>query len=180
MPTFRPTFDPYPYMNRLLLVIVCSFAALFAGCSRKAKEISESAKAEAATFANEAQFAMTIREFSRAEELFQRAVKIHEDKPEYWVALGMARRKQENKDGARKAYKEALSIHVARYKEEKKPEELAQQAFVTALLGKTDDALKLLEKGLQDHPDSALLKKMADPRGLPRTFKSEDFKNLSV
>jgi len=47
-----------------------------------------------------------------------------------------------------------------------------------ALLGKTDEAVQFLNKSLKDHPDSTYLQKMADPRGLPRTFQSEDFKSL--
>jgi tetratricopeptide (TPR) repeat protein len=100
--------------------------------------------------------------------------------PEYWVSLGMARRRQDNTSGARKAYETALDLHADRYKQTKTPEELVQQAFVLALLGKKDDALKLLNKGLKDHPDSVVIKKMADPRGLPRTFQTEEFKALAL
>jgi len=167
-------------MNRLLSVLVCAVVLVAAGCSKKSKEVPEIVKKEAATLLSEAQFAMSIREYSRAEELITRALKLREDVPEYWVSLGMARRKQDNTGGARKAYNEALELHTDRYKEENKPEELAQQAFVLALLGKTDEALKLLEKGLKDHPDSALMKKMADPRGLPRTFQTAEFKALAL
>ncbi len=165
-------------MIRPLSVISCVAVLLFAGCSKK--EVSPAVEAEARMLISEAQFAMQIREFKRAEELVQRALDLRDDQPEYWVSLGMARRRQDNTSGARKAYEKALGMHVARYKEDKKPEELAQQAFVLALLGRTDEALKLLEKGVKDHPDSAALKKMSDPRGLPRTFQTSDFKALAI
>ena len=71
-------------------------------------------------------------------------------------------------------------MHKDRYEESKKPEELAQQAFVLALLGKTDEALKVLENGLKQYPDSPAMKKMADPRGLPSTFQRAEFKELAV
>ena len=167
-------------MKRLLILLSCAAVLFAAGCSKKPKEVPAAVKAEAASLASEAQFAMQIREYARAEELFQRALKLREDVPEFWVSLGMSRRKQDNVDGARKAYKEALQLHADLYKTDHQPEQLAQQAFVLALLGKTDDALKLLEKGLKDHPDSAVMKKMADPRGLPRTFQSPDFKALAL
>lgn len=167
-------------MKRLFIVLACAAALLASGCSKKPKEVPVAVKAEAASLASEGQFAMQIREFSRAEEMFQRAIKLRDDVPEYWVSLGMARRKQDNLDGARKAYKEALGLHADLYKADHQPEQLAQQAFVLALLGKTDDALKLLEQGLKDHPDSAVMKKMADPRGLPRTFKTDEFKALAL
>lgn len=167
-------------MKSLFIVFACVAVLFSSGCSQKPKEVPEVVKKEAATLVSEAQFAMSIREFSRAEELIQRALKLREDMPEYWVSLGMARRKQDDKKGARKAYEKALGLHQDRYKSDHAPEELAQQAFVLALLGRNDEALKVLEKGLKDHPDSAVIKKMADPRGLPRTFQSPQFKELSV
>lgn len=167
-------------MKRLFIVLACAVLLFAAGCSKKPKEVPEVDKREAASLASEAQFAMQIREYSRAEELFQRALKLHGDVPEYWVSLGMARRKQDNLDGAREAYKKALGLHADLYKADPQPEQLAQQAFVLALLGRTGDALKLLEKGLKDHPDSAVMKKMADPRGLPRTFQTPDFRALAI
>ena len=48
------------------------------------------------------------------------------------------------------------------------------------LLGRKDEAIKILEKGVKDHPDSAPLKKMADPRGLQRTFQTAEFKALAI
>jgi tetratricopeptide (TPR) repeat protein len=167
-------------MKPLFFALVCAAVLLAAGCSKQPKEVSEVAKKEAAALISEAQFAMSIREYTRAEELVRRALQLHEAMPEYWVSLGMALRKQENKDGARDAYKTALGLHQDRYKAERKPEELAQQAFVLALLGKTDEALKTLEKGLKDHADSEVMKKMAHPRGLPRTFQTPEFKALAL
>ncbi|HEY9250492.1 MAG TPA: tetratricopeptide repeat protein [Rariglobus sp.] len=167
-------------MKRLSLILACAVLWVATGCSPKKKEVPEAVKAEAGMYYSEAEFAMQIREFARAEELIQRAIKLNDDVPEYWVRLGMVRRKQENKDGARKAYKQALELHSAHYKKTKEPKELAQQAFVLALLGRTDEALKLLEKGLKDHPDSPEMKKLADPRGFPRTFQNPQFKELTV
>jgi tetratricopeptide (TPR) repeat protein len=167
-------------MKRIFTAFVCVTVLLAAGCSKKVKEVPEVTKMEAATLISEAQFAMSIREYGRAEELIQRAIDLTDEVPEYWVSLGMTRRKQDNTDGARKAYKRALELHKERYEESKKPEELAQQAFVLALLGKTDEALKVLENGLKQYPDSPAMKKMADPRGLPSTFQRAEFKELAV
>ena len=167
-------------MNRFFALLICAVVALGAGCSKKNKEVPAAVKSEAAMLASEAQFAIQIREFSRAEELMQRALKLREDMPEYWVTLGMARRKQDNKNGARKAYESALELYTDRYKEGQQPEELAQQAFVLALLGRGDEAIALLNQGLMDHPNNPTMQKMADPRGLPRTFKTEEFKALKL
>jgi tetratricopeptide (TPR) repeat protein len=167
-------------MNQLFVLLVCVVVALGVGCSKKNREVPAAIKSEAAMLASEAQFAMQIREFSRAEELMQRSLKLREDMPEYWVTLGMARRKQDNKEGARNAYKTALKLHTERYKDGHQPEELAQQSFVLALLGRADEALALLNQGLKDHPNNSVMQKMADPRGLPRTFKTEAFKGFAL
>jgi len=167
-------------MKRLLFCVACACFLCVTGCSKKHQEVPVAVKAEAASLISEAQFAMQIREFSRAEELIQRAIKLRDDVPEYWATLGMAQRKQDNREGARQAYKKALSLHVDRYKESRQPDELAQQAFVLGLLGRTDEALKLLEQGLKDYPDSSAMKEMADPRGLPRTFQTAEFKALAL
>ena len=168
-------------MKRLFTVFICvTTLALAAGCTKKLKEVDPQAEKEAKLLMSEAQFAMSIREYPRAEELIRRSIKLTDEVPEYWVSLGMTLRKQDNKDEARKAYKRALELHTLRYEISKKPEELAQQAFVLGLLGKTDDALKVLEKGLKEYPDSPVMKKMADPRGLPSTFKNQQFKDLTV
>ena len=129
---------------------------------------------------SEAQFASSIREHSRAAELIERAIKLRDDIPEYWVSLGMARRQQDDKSGARKAYEKALGMHAAAYKKSKDPEQVGHQAFVLGLLGRSEEGLKILGKGIKDHPENAELKKMADPRGLPNTFKSARFKELAI
>jgi tetratricopeptide (TPR) repeat protein len=166
-------------MKRLPLLI-CVVVALLGGCKGKPKVVSAGDKLKAENLISEAQFSMQIREYSRAEELFKKAIELREDYPEYWVALGMARRRQDNKDGARDAYQKAVAFIDERYKAEKDEKDLGQKAWVMALLGKTDEAVKFLQKSLKEHPDSAYLQKMTDPRGLPHTFQTSEFKELSL
>ena len=52
--------------------------------------------------------------------------------------------------------------------------------FVLGLLGRTEDAFKLLDKAVKDFPDSPVIKRMADPRGLKRTFQQTEFKELAL
>ncbi len=163
-----------------LPLILCVAVALLGGCKGKPKVLSAGDRLKAENLVSEAQFSMQIREYSRAEELFKKAIEIREDYPEYWVALGMARRRQDNRDGARDAYKKAVGLIDDRYKAEKDEKDLGQKAWVIALLGKTDEAGKFLQKSLKEHPDSAYLQKMADPRGLPHTFQTSEFKELSL
>jgi tetratricopeptide (TPR) repeat protein len=163
-----------------LLFLALAALTVIPACKKKPREYTASEKAQAANYVSEAQFAMQIREFARAEELFQKATTIRDDFPEYWVALGMARRRQDNVKGARQAYEKALGLHTERYQSDKRPEELVQQAWVTALLGKTDAALKLLQEGSKVHPENETLRKMSTPQGLPRTFQTSQFKDLAL
>lgn len=167
-------------VKHILAAGICVFALAAGGCSKQPQEVPKAVAAEAALLAEEAKFAMSIREYARAQELLQRALKLHPDKPEYWVTLGMTQRKQDNLRDARQSYEKALGMHKDRYKKDARPEELAQQAFVLALLGKTDEALKLLTQAVKDHPDSPELKRQAAPRGLPRTFQTAEFKALAL
>lgn len=165
---------------KTLSVVVSAALLLSAGCSKKQAEVSSAAQKEAAMLMSEAQFAMQVREYARAQELVERAVKLNPTLPEYWVSLGITRRRQDDRDGARKAYKQALELHEERYKAIKTPQEVVQQAYVLGLLGRTDDAMKLLEKGVKEFPESTELKRVADPRGLLRTFQSPEFKERAI
>lgn len=167
-------------MKKTMSVFLCLAAVLPGGCKGKHREVSESAKLAAENLVSEAQFAWQIREYPRVEELCRKAIAQREDYPEYWVLLGMARRRQENTSGAREAYNRALELHADRYEREKKDEDLAHQAWVLALLGRQDEALKFLEKSLKEHPGSAVLQRMANPNGLPRTFRTAQFRELAL
>ena len=165
---------------KTISVFLCIAVVVLGGCKARHKEVSPQAKLAAENLISEAQFAWQIREYSRVEEICVKAIEQRGDYPEYWVLLGMARRRLDNTSGARKAYKQALELHADRYDREKKDEDLAQQAWVLALLGKTDEALKFLEKSLKDHPDSAVIQRMAAPQGLPHTFQTSQFKELAL
>ncbi|HTJ80038.1 MAG TPA: tetratricopeptide repeat protein [Rariglobus sp.] len=160
--------------------LLCAAVVLLGGCKDKPKVLSPEAKLKAENFVSEAQFSMQIHEYSRAEDLFQKAIAVRDDYPEYWVALGMARRRQDNKDGARQAYKKALGLLEDRYDLKKNEEDLGQKAWVLALLGRPDDAVAFLNKSLKEHPDSTYLQKMASAHGLPHTFQTADFKELAL
>ena len=165
---------------KTLTFLLCVAVVLLGGCKSKHKEVTPAAKLVAENLISEAQFAWQIHEYPRVEELCLKAIDQRGDYPEYWVLLGMARRRQDNTSGARKAYKHALELHADRYDRDKQDEDLAQQAWVLALLGKQDEALKFLEKSLKDHPGSAVIQRMANPQGLPHTFQTSQFKELAL
>lgn len=173
-------------MNRiarrsLLIVSLVLAGSLVVGCSDKPKEISSIEQNKAKLLVDEAQFALQLRDFKRAEGLVQQAVKIHDGMPEYHVMLGIISKRLNKPAEAKKAYERGLALHEYLYKSKKEPKDLVQQAWVLALLGRTDDALKTLNKAKELHPKDDYVAEMTDPEvGLARTFKDAGFKELTL
>src|SRR4051812_35481693 len=94
-----------PFLTALTLL------AVTAGCGVKQKEITSAQRGEAATLASEAQFALSVREYSRAEGLLAKAVELCPDTGNYWVSLGSTRMRLSQRDAARTAYRQALSAY---------------------------------------------------------------------
>jgi Flp pilus assembly protein TadD len=135
-------------MKRTLHVCLAALALAAAGCKDKP-----------AQNASEAEFAVQIRDFTRAEGLLAKAVELDSESPRLWIQLGTVRKRLDNKSGARKAYEKALSLLEAAYKRD--PKEIAPlfgQMEVCVLLGKPDDAKKILEKARKTHADDLELK----------------------
>jgi tetratricopeptide (TPR) repeat protein len=166
-------------MRRSLYVLFLLTAGLTAGCGRK--EVTALQRKEAANLASEAQFALTLRDYARAEPLLAKATELNPDAPELWQSLGVVRRKQGNKGGAKDAYKQMLDAAKARYKaDNKKTDALFQQIYALALLGRADDARALLAKAQQNHPDDRAINAFADGKQLDRILEDPAFKDLAI
>lgn len=127
-------------------------AALTEGCKPKPKEIPPAIRAQAATDASEAEFAMQIRDYARAEPLLTHAAELVPEEPRYWLQLGAARKRLNNPSGARKAYERALNLFQAAYKRDKStPGPLFAQMEVYVLLGKPGEAKSVYDKLVREH-----------------------------
>ena len=111
-------------------------------------------RVEAANLSSEADFAMQMKDFARAEKALARAVQLDPRILVYWLDLGVSRRKQGNVEGARTAYQKALGICEEQYRQNAKDSNvILAQIRVLILLNKASDAKKLLEKARQDLPN---------------------------
>ncbi len=139
-------------MNRLLATVaILLLLGLNAGCGPK---ITPHQRKEAASLVSEAQFASTMRDWARAEDLMAKATKLCPDNGEYWLNLGSFRRRLDNLNGARSAYESAVKAFDATYKlDPRNPQPLMQQIYIYSLLGKPKDALKVLKRAHMDHAD---------------------------
>jgi len=168
-------------MKKAPYAVVLVMLALFglAACGRK--EITALDRKKAAAAASEGQFAVNLRDYSRAEGLYAQATELCPDAPEYWVALGVARKHLNNTSGAKKAYGEAVDAYDAAYKKDKtQPEVLLQKAYVLALLGKIDDARSTLEKAQKNHPDNRNIRMFIESKQLDRLLNAPSFKELAI
>lgn len=166
-------------MRRIALALsVC--ALLLGGCGRK-KEISEHARKEAAHLTAEADFAMNLRDWPRAESLMAKAAELCPDSGPYWVNLGGVRKRMGNRDGARSAYKKALAAYEDDAREDKaNAEAWLQQVYVLALLGQTEDARKRVEKMSRQFPNSAAVRAFIDRRQLDSLLADPLFKEMAL
>lgn len=166
-------------LNSLLLV--CAALVLGAGCGRKAKEISDLERKQAANLVSEAEFAVTLRDYARAEPLFTKAAELAPDNGEYWVNLGVVRARQGNKAAAKKAYEEALTVYRDAIKEDATDAEARlQEVYVLALLGRADDARKALEKAGKEQPADRSVRMFIEGKQLDRVLSDAAFKEIAL
>lgn len=165
-------------MKRLLAtVVVLLLLGLTAGCGPK---ITPLQRKEAASFESEAQFASTMRDWARAEELMAKATALCPDNGEYWLNLGSFRRRLDNLNGARSAYESAVKAYGAAYKANpSNPQPLMQQIYVYSLLGKPKDALKALRQVHEDHSDKSGVRNFTE-ENLERMREDPGFKALAL
>jgi predicted Zn-dependent protease len=94
---------------RIIPLVVAIVALLGgAGCGGGHREISDLQRKEAAHLASEADFAITLRDFPRAEGLLARVVELCPDTGPYWVSLGSVQLRLGQRSKAKASYQGAL------------------------------------------------------------------------
>ena len=168
-------------MKSLFPLLVAAAMLLAAGCKPKPKEIPALARKQAANLVSEANFAVTLRDYARAEPLFEQAAKLCPDNGDYWLSLGMTRRRQNNLGGAKEAYRAALGAY--RDAAELNPKDSAprlQEIYTLALLGQIDDARAALGKARKKLPDDRNLRDFEGSRQLDRLLSDRGFKEVAL
>ena len=167
----------------LTALCVCAVAAL-AGCKpkpEKPKEIPKAQRVEAANMASEADFALQIKDYARAEKALSRAVELDPDFISYWIDLGLCRRKLNNIDGARTAYKQAIVVCEKAFAADPKNGHIViAEARVLVLLNRGDEARKLLDKAHREHPDDRDITAFWQAKGVDRMVNDPDLKQYAL
>ena len=168
-------------MRRVSLIVMAAALVFASGCPAKKKEISSLQRKEAETLVSEAQFALTIRDYARAEGLFAKAAELCPDTGSYWISLGATRMRLGNRSGAKDAYEGGLKAFQDLAAEEKADAEpWLQQIYALAVLGRTDDSRALLEKAASRFPDDRKLQQFIEAKQLDRTLADPKFKEVAL
>ena len=169
-------------MTRLAVLLLGFSLLVSAGCKPavQSKDITPLQRKQAASFGSEADFAVTLKDLPRAEGLYKKATELCPDMPPYWESLGVTQRKMGNLQGARVAYGEALALHEDHYRQGRNPDDLLQQAWLLALLGRDGEAAKLLQKARASHPDDLRVRQAADPKWLESLHGNAAFKAIAL
>jgi tetratricopeptide (TPR) repeat protein len=162
------------------LVSLAAFTLLaVSGCARR-KEVTERDRKEAAFLISEAQFAMTVREWARAEGLLVKAVAVA-PQGDSWLSLGGVRMRLNNRDGAREAYQSALKAFEQESAQNYKASEpWVKQAFVLGLLGRKSDSQAVIARAAKIFPNDAKIRALTDPKELERMFSTQNFKEMAL
>lgn len=163
-------------MPRLLLGAMAALA--LAGC--RAREITSLQRKEAASVASEAEFAVTIRDWKRAEGLYARAIDLCPDAGDIWLNLGIARMHLVDHPGARSAYKGALRAYEdAMDREPANSEVVLRRAYVLVLLGRADEARGVVDRARSKHPDDRRLRVFVENKDLDRMVADPRLKAIT-
>ena len=153
----------------------------FGGCKPKAADITSLQRKEAANLVSEAQFAMSLRDYARAEGLLAKATALEFDNGNYWVSLGSMRVRLGQRPAAKTAYESALGAFETAYaRDPKLTQPYLQQVYALALLGRIDDARKLLAKVEQKHANDPLVRAFVQGKQLDAMLKSALFKEIAL
>jgi tetratricopeptide (TPR) repeat protein len=160
--------------------VLLAVGLLFSGCAKARKEVTDRDRKEAAVLASEAQFAINLRDWPRAEGLLSKAAALNPE-PTYWLALGSARVRTGNRAGAKDAYQAALrAFEDEAARDPKLVEPWLNQVTVLALLGRVDDSRALLAKAAKRFPNDARLKDLLDPKSFDRMVGDPGFKENAL
>ena len=163
----------------LLLLLPLALFAMPA-CKPKAKEITPLQRKQAAAFESEAEFALHMKDLARAESLYLKAAELCPDNADYWLSVGVCRRKLDNRPGAKAAYESALDAYQAAYRlNAQDPQPLLQQIYLLTLLNRVDEARATLEKARKAHESDSRLRNFTN-QTIDRMIADESFKSLKL
>jgi Flp pilus assembly protein TadD len=158
--------------------LVLAAALALAGCRQRVPTQLE--RDEAANDVSEANFALTVHDFARAEGLYAKATDLCPDEGDAWVSLGITRMRLSNPGGARSAYKSALDAYRENARSDPSNTVLTiRRAYVLVILGRADEARGLIDDARSRYPDDRRLRSFVEARGLDKMMADPALKELA-
>jgi tetratricopeptide (TPR) repeat protein len=160
---------------------VAALALFASGCGKK--EVSELQRKQADHLAAEAEFAITLRDWARAEGLLAQAAALVPGNGVVWTNLGSVRVRLNHKGAAKEAYLKALKAYedeAAADKAKADPEPWLKQVYVLALLGRTNDGRAMLEKTARQFPSHRSVKAFVERKQFDAMLADPNFKQAAL
>lgn len=157
--------------------------AFAGGCGAKKREITELQRKEAELLVAEANFAITLRDWARAEGLFVKATNLTPDEGAYWTSLGAMRMRLGHKAAAKTAYERAVKAYqeeIAADKTKSDVEPWLRQVYVLALLGRVSEGRALLDRAARQFPTNREVRAFIDGKQLDAMLAEPLFKQEAL
>jgi len=152
------------HTKQFWIAAILTVAVVVSGCGPAGKIPTERERRQAAQLASEAQFAVTLKDWPRAEKLYVQAAAAHPDGA-YYLGLGAVRVRQGNRSGAKDAYEAAIkSCEFDARQNPKDPEPWIRHAYVLAMLGRVEEGRALLGKAEKRFPDNRRMRSFLESR----------------
>jgi len=174
--------QPNRFRRAVSALVATSVLLGFGGCGKGDPKDAELRRKQAEHLLAEADFAVNLREWTRAEGLLLKATEVAPDEAEIWVSLGAARVLRGDKAQARTAYDKALSLYAGTASEKSgaPAEPWLRQVHILALLGREKDARALLEKAGRRLDGNREVKAFIDGRELDRLLADPAFAKVRL
>jgi tetratricopeptide (TPR) repeat protein len=157
---------------------VAAAALALTGC--REREVTPMERTQAAADVSEADFAVTIHEYDRAEGLYAAAAKLTPDTGNIWVNLAIVRMRLHKPSDARDAYKSALAAYRQAFKHDPSDATpVVREAYVLTILGKADEARSLIDDTRAKYPGDRTLQSFVDQKGIERMEKDPGLKEVA-
>lgn len=168
-------------MRRFSIWILVLSVSLWVSCKPKPREVSSVERAQALQLASDAQISAQLRDYAKAVEALSRATQLDPEVPAYWSGLGVNRMRQGDKSGARKAYEKAVSIYEDLAKKDPKDAvPLLKQIEALVLLGRVEDARKVLQRALREFPRDPTVRAFNDAKFIDQMLKDPSMKAVML
>ena len=157
-----------------------AFLLLLGACRSKESAITPLQRKEADNIVKEALFAITVRDYPRAQGLMDKAVQMVPDAPDYRVTLGTTHFRQGKREEAKAAYKAALEAYENLAKRnDNDAQSRLQQVYVLTLLGRVDEARAMLAKIASRYPADKDVRMFVDGKQIDQLLANPKFKEIA-